>query len=175
MEPVSSTTPATAPAGPILAPVLAIDYGRTRFGLAISDSSGALAQPFATWLRINRRRDVARLRELVRQQRIACIVVGLPLHLDGTASEMSEETRGFARRLHLALGIPVHMMDERLSSWEAAQIVNEAPLGGSRSKRSKRSSKPRNNALDEVAAAVILRDFLQQQQRLQQARVSTKA
>src|SRR3981189_3695784 len=103
--------------------ILAIDYGRKRLGLALSDELGVTSRPFAVWTRINRRRDLARLRELVRQHAVHQIVVGLPLHLDGTQSEMSEEAKGFAARVEKALGIRVEMMDERLSSWAAGQIV----------------------------------------------------
>ncbi len=103
--------------------ILAIDYGKKRLGLALSDEHGVTSRPFAIWTRINRRRDLARLRELVRQHAVRRIVVGLPLHLDGTPSEMSEEAKGFAARVEKALGIRVEMMDERLSSWEAEQTV----------------------------------------------------
>src|SRR5882762_2247222 len=103
--------------------ILAIDYGKKRLGLALSDEYGVTSRPFAIWTRINRRRDLARLRDLVRQHAVRRIVVGLPLHLDGTQSEMSEEAKGFAARVEKALGIPVEMVDERLSSWEAKQTV----------------------------------------------------
>src|SRR4030088_1169977 len=102
--------------------ILAIDYGKKRLGLALSDEHGVTSRPFAIWTRINRRRDLARLRELVRQHAVRHIVVGLPLHLDGTQSEMSEEAKGFAARVEKALGIRVEMMDERMSSWGAEQI-----------------------------------------------------
>lgn len=138
--------------------ILAIDYGQKRYGLALSDESGMTSRPFATWTRINRRRDLARFRELARQQGVRRIVVGLPLHLDGSASEMSEEAKSFAARIEKALGLPVEMMDERLSSWEAKQTVSSNQLQA-RSSRSGRSHKP----LDDVAAAVILRDYLERQ------------
>src|SRR6266853_5300562 len=79
--------------------ILAIDYGKKRLGLALSDEHGVTAKPFATWTRINRRRDLARLRKLVRQQAVRRIVVGLPLHLDGTPSELSTEAKSFAARV----------------------------------------------------------------------------
>jgi putative Holliday junction resolvase len=101
--------------------ILAIDYGQKRLGLALSDEYGVTSRPFATWTRTNRRRDLARLRDLVRKERVRRIVVGLPLRLDGTPSEMSEEARAFAARVEKALGIRVEMMDERLSSWEAKE------------------------------------------------------
>ena len=103
--------------------ILAIDYGKKRLGLALSDESGATSRPFATWTRTNRRRDLARLRDLVRQQKVCRIVVGLPLHLDGMPSEMSEEVKRFSARVEKAIGIPVELMDERLSSWEAKQTI----------------------------------------------------
>src|SRR6266851_2938454 len=96
--------------------ILAIDYGQKRLGLALSDERGVTSQPFAIWTRINRRRDLARLRELVRQHAVRRIVVGLPLHLDGTPSEMSGEAEGFARRVEKALGVPVEMVAELLGS-----------------------------------------------------------
>src|SRR6266853_2710911 len=139
--------------------ILAIDYGQKRLGLALSDEHGVTSRPFAIWTRINRRRDLARLRELVRQHAVRQIVVGLPLHLDGTQSEMSAEAKGFAARVEKALGIRVEMMDERLSSWEAEQI-------SSKMKSSSRRALPdigrgaRKMLLDDVAAAIILRDYL---------------
>ena len=62
--------------------------------MALSDEHGMTSRPYGTWTRINRRRDLTRLRELVRQKGIRRIVVGLPLHLDGTPSEMSQSIRG---------------------------------------------------------------------------------
>src|ERR1035437_1527849 len=97
-------TPATSEARGV---ILAIDYGKKRLGLALSDEFGVTSRPFATWTRINRRRDLSRLRELVRQQGIRRIVVGLPLHLDGRPSEMSEEAKKFAMRVEKSLGLPV--------------------------------------------------------------------
>jgi putative Holliday junction resolvase len=141
--------------------ILAIDYGQRRLGLALSDEQGLTSRPFAIWTRINRRRDLARLRELVRQHAVRRIVIGLPLHLDGTQSEMSKEAVGFAVRVEKALGIPVAMMDERLSSWEAEQSVraNKSTASPDRA-RKQRAGGDRRPTLDDVAAAVILRDYL---------------
>jgi len=141
--------------------ILAIDYGKKRLGLALSDELGATSRPFATWTRINRRRDLARLRELVRQRGVCRIVVGLPLHLDGTPSEMSEEAGRFAARVEKALGIPVEMMDERLSSWEAHETLS-AQKSNNRARRdsSGRSETRKKTPLDDIAAAIILQDYL---------------
>jgi putative Holliday junction resolvase len=141
--------------------VLAIDYGKKRLGLALSDEFRVTARPCATWMRTNRRRDLARLREFAREQKVRLIVVGSPLRLDGTPSEMSEEARSFAGRVQKALGIPVEMMDERLSSWEARATVAAMP-SGKRARRghSESAAATRKVPLDDVAAAIILRDYL---------------
>lgn len=145
---------------------LAIDYGKKRLGLALSDENGVAATPYATWTRINRRRDLARLRDLVRQQAVRRIVVGLPLHLDGTPSEISEEAKSFATRVAKTLGIPVEMMDERLSSWEAKQTLS-AKESHPRARRnsSGRTERGRKLPLDDLAAAIILRDYLDRERR----------
>ena len=90
----ASPSPATSETTGV---ILAIDYGKKRLGLALSDESGVTSRPFATWTRTNRRRDLARLRDLVRHEAVRRIVVGLPLHLDGSPSEMSEEVKTFFR------------------------------------------------------------------------------
>jgi putative Holliday junction resolvase len=142
--------------------ILAIDYGRKRLGLALSDVGGVTSRPYATWARINRRRDLSRLRELVRQQGVRLIVVGLPLHLDGTTSEMSEEAKSFAMRVEKALGLPVEMMDERLSSWEAHETFAAVdPNQRARRSPSGRAKTNKKAPVDDVAAAIILRDYLQ--------------
>jgi putative holliday junction resolvase len=134
--------------------VLAIDYGRSRFGLALSDPLRVTARPLATWKRSNRRRDLARLRDLCREQKVSLIVVGLPLHLEGGRGEMAAEAARFAEEIRAEMGKPVELVDERLISWEAKQALGENAGGKSRSRERGR------HKLDEVAAAVILRDYL---------------
>jgi putative Holliday junction resolvase len=146
--------------------ILAIDYGQKRLGLALSDEFGVTSRPLATWTRINRRRDLTRLRELVRQKAVRRIVIGLPLHLDGTPSAMSEETKSFAARVEKALGIPVELMDERLSSWEAKETVSAMTLRKPAHRGSPgRGEGSRMVPLDDVAAAIILRDYLDRARR----------
>jgi putative Holliday junction resolvase len=134
--------------------ILGIDYGRKRLGLAISDPLRLTARPLATWIRSNLRHDLARLRRLCREQEVNLIVMGWPLQLAGTQGEMASEAGRFAERLRAELGIPVELADERLSSWEAEQMLTEMAGGKARSRHRKQ------HRLDEVAAAVILRDYL---------------
>lgn len=147
--------------------VLSIDYGRQRMGLAIAGGSARMAQPLATMERINRNEDMRRLREVVRDHGVKQIVVGLPLKLDGTLGEMAEEAERFARRVRKQIGVPVEMVDERLTSWEAERLLEETQgrflhaekSGGSR----KRKGTPQRATVDAVAAAVILNEYLERQ------------
>lgn len=141
-------------AAPHAGRVLAIDYGRRRLGLAISDPLRLTARPLATWIRSNRRHDLARLRRLCREQEVSLIVVGWPLQLAGIQGEMAAEAARFAEQVRAVLGIPADLIDERLSSWEAEQTLAEAAGGKSRLRDRKQQR------LDELAAAVILRDYL---------------
>jgi putative Holliday junction resolvase len=134
--------------------ILALDYGRKRIGLALSDELGITAAPLAVLVRKNRADDLKRLREIARKHEAKRIVIGLPLRLDGDESEMSKEVTSFARRLRRQLGLPVEMYDERLSSWQAHR---------EESLPAKRRS-PATKTKDDVAAAVILRDFLAHQE-----------
>jgi putative holliday junction resolvase len=140
--------------------VLAIDYGRKRIGLAVSDELHLTAQPLAVMKRANRREDLRRLRDICRKQGVALILVGHPLHITGEAGEMAQEAARFAARLRKELGIEVDLVDERLTSWEAAQMIAES---GSSNRRKQES-------LDDVAAAIFLREYLERNRgRLQPA------
>ncbi len=145
--------------------ILGIDYGRARIGLAIAEVDSALPRPLATLKRVNRNEDMRRLRELVREHGAGQIVVGLPLRLDGTRGEMAEEATRFAARVRKQLNLPVTMVDERLTSWEAERLLEEQ--GGhflreakATQKRGKREAA--RASVDAVAAAVILKEYLEQ-------------
>jgi putative holliday junction resolvase len=132
--------------------ILAVDYGTKRIGLALSDELGLTAQPLSTLVRVNRQNDLRRLREVCRAHGVTQIVVGHPVHMSGEAGSMAGEAARFATRLEKELGIPVELQDERLTSWEAGQTVAAT--------KSSRRRKPK--PLDDIAAAVLLRDYLEQ-------------
>jgi putative Holliday junction resolvase len=150
--------------------ILALDYGRARIGMALADAETALAQPLGTLDRINRNEDMRRLRELVREHGVRQIVVGLPLRLDGTRGDMAEEAARFGQRVHKQLGLPVEMVDERLTSWEAERLLEETQgrviHAASSKKRKKENAKP---GVDAMAAALILKEYLDRQQAVQTA------
>ncbi len=149
--------------------ILALDYGRARIGLALADGQARLARPLSTLARKNRSEDLRQLRDLVREHGVTRIVLGLPLRLDGTRGEMAEEVERFAERLRKQLGLPVDLMDERLSSWEAEALlaVKEKKISHRDFENAKKSRKKnrKENSVDAVAAAVILREFLAQRDR----------
>jgi len=131
--------------------ILAVDYGRKRIGLALSDELQLTAQPLLVLQRANRRDDLRRLRDICRKQGVARILVGHPLHMTGEAGEMAEEAARFASRLRKELGIEVDLVDERLTSWEASRLIAES---GSSSRR-------KETSIDDVAAAIFLREYLE--------------
>jgi putative Holliday junction resolvase len=147
--------------------ILGIDYGRARIGLAVADARTALARPLDTFERINRNEDIRRLRQIVRANGVNRIVVGLPLRLDGTHGEMAEEASRFAERVRKQLGLPVEMMDERLTSWEAERLLEEQAgrvlHDPAKSGHGKRKQAPPRSSVDAIAAAVILKEYLEQQ------------
>ena len=138
----------TEPARPGDGRILAIDYGRRRIGLAISDALRWTARPLATLERKGRAEQLKRLREIVREHGVSRIIVGHPLRIDGTAGGMAEETERFARRLEQALGLPVELVDERLTSWAAHDWLAAHPESG------------RGCSDDEIAAAILLEEYL---------------
>ncbi len=129
--------------------ILAIDYGRKRMGLALSDALQLTAQPLLVLARTNRRNDLRRLQEICRKHGVARILVGHPVHITGEAGEMADEAAQFAARLQKELGIEVKLVDERLTTWEAEQIV-----------AGRKSADRRKSHVDDVAAAVLLREYL---------------
>jgi putative Holliday junction resolvase len=145
--------------------ILALDYGRARIGLAIAEMEAQLPRPLLTLDRVNRNEDMRRLRELAREHCVRQIVVGLPLRLDGTRGEMAEEATRFAARLRKQLGLPVHMLDERLTSWEAERLLEEQSgrVLHEAKTHAKGGIKPTRASVDAVAAAVILKEYLEQQ------------
>jgi len=144
--------------------IMAVDYGRARIGLAIAGLEAQLPRPLLTLDRVNRNEDMRRLRELVRAHSVRRIVVGLPLRLDGTRGEMAEEATRFAARLNKQLGLPVEMIDERLSSWEAERLLEEQSgrVLHDTKHHSARERDTGRTSVDAVAAAVILKEYLEQ-------------
>src|SRR5512139_83535 len=134
--------------------VLAVDVGRRRVGLAISDPTATLARPLAT-LDVSEADRVERVaREIERlaaeDEGLDEVVVGMPRHLDGTASPQTAEVEQFVSRLAPRIPVPIVTRDERLSSREAESLLA----------RRERDWRKRKARLDAAAAAVILQEYL---------------
>ena len=146
--------------------ILALDYGRKKIGLALADAEARIAEPVETVERINRNEDMRRLREFARDNGVKQIVVGLPLRLDGAAGEMAEEAKRFAERVQKQIGLPVELVDERLTSWQAEQVLEqgfgrrithqETPRGRRKITRASEGK----YTVDAIAAMLILREYL---------------
>lgn len=136
--------------------------------MAIADGETALALPLGTLERINRNEDMRRLRELVREHGVRQIVVGLPLRLDGTRGEMAEEAARFGQRVQKQFGLPVEMVDERLTSWEAERMLEEQQGRTLHSPSGKKHRKEKERlGVDAMAAALILKEYLDRRQSAQ--------
>jgi putative Holliday junction resolvase len=131
--------------------ILAIDYGSRRMGLAVSDPLGITAQGLETLQRRNKRSDFARLERTLREHRVTEIVLGYPLRMSGAEGTQSQKVKDFAEELQQRFQLPVHLWDERLTSAEANRLLKEAEL----------STRKRTQAVDRMAAVLILQAFLQ--------------
>lgn len=132
---------------------LGVDFGEIRIGLALSDETGTLATPMRTLRRRRGKRPpLGEIEAVVRSEAVEAIVVGLPLELSGSESEWSREVRGVAEKLAERTGLPVHLVDERMTSVRAERLVR-----GSGLPLRKREEKDR---LDAAAAALILQSWL---------------
>jgi len=130
--------------------IAAIDLGARRIGIAVTDSDGLSVHPLRTIERRSPSADMQAIRDALGSRSIECLVVGLPINMDGSEGPPARHARNFAARLAQAMGIEVHLQDERLSSIEA-----EDRLRGAATRRGKKK-----HAIDAVAAAVILEEYL---------------
>ena len=107
--------------------VLALDYGRARTGVAVSDPTGLVARPLCVVERAATEAGIARLVELVREEGVERVVVGLPLTLRGEHGDQAQETERFVESLRSALDVPVESFDERFTTDLADQSGTRAP------------------------------------------------
>ncbi len=133
--------------------VVALDYGRRRIGVAVSDPTRTIASPHTT-IEASKRLEQPppALVALIDELDPAIIVVGIPLQMDGSEGEMAREARTFARAVERQTGRPVTEWDERLSTTRAEREIRSFDLPASR-KRDKGLS-------DRIAAALLLRSYL---------------
>lgn len=132
---------------------LGVDFGEVRVGLAISDETGTLASPLSTLRRRRGKRPPLKaMEELGRKHGVEAVVFGLPLELDGSESVWTREVRQVGEALARRLDVPIHFVDERLTSVRAERLVRSSGLS-----RSRREEKER---VDAGAAVLILQQWL---------------
>jgi putative Holliday junction resolvase len=131
--------------------LLGVDYGTVRVGLAVSDPDRKFSFPLQTYERKNAARDAAFFQQLVADEEIAEIVVGLPLHTDGREGQKAGEARAYGAWLHATTGLPVVHGDERFTTVQAESILWEAGLTHQRRKARR----------DQLAAQIMLQAYLE--------------
>jgi putative Holliday junction resolvase len=130
---------------------LGIDYGARRIGLSFGDEL-AVATPLPALIEADDAKRWAGLKAVVAARRIDEFVLGYPLNMDDTAGFKAKEVDAFARRLHAEFGRPIHLVDERLTSYEAESTIAKA----------KRRDVRASGIIDSRAATLILQDFFNQ-------------
>lgn len=130
---------------------LGIDYGSRRIGLSYGDAIG-VATPLPALVQAAPEQRWAALAAVIRQRLVTDLVLGYPYNMDGTAGFKAKEVDAFAARLKAEFALPVHLVDERLTSYEAESTIGKAQ------RRQVRAS----GIVDSRAATLILQDFLDQ-------------
>lgn len=129
--------------------VLGFDFGEKRIGIAVGETMLKLAHPLTTIQAEENAVKFAQIATLIQEWRPSLLVVGLPTYLDGEAHELTHLAKKFAQRLEGRFNLPVVMVDERLSSAEAAQSLKESGIHGIQQKA----------MIDQVAAQTILQSY----------------
>ena len=137
--------------------LLGLDYGSKTVGAAATDPLGLTVQPVETIVRKEEkklRRTLARIETLCREMEISAVVVGLPLNMDDTEGERAQLARQFGEAVARRTGLPVYYEDERLTTLEADEILDETGF----------ARKDRKEVSDQLAAVLILESFISREE-----------
>ncbi len=129
---------------------LAIDFGLKRLGLAVSDPKGKMAFPYRTLYKQTNEMLFQEIGNIIRQENIEAIILGLPMALNGDRTLITRQVENFSRRLKARFSLPVHLVDEALTSAEAEEKLRQANVPISK----------RKAILDQQSAVEILNSFL---------------
>lgn len=133
--------------------ILGLDYGSKTVGVAMTDALGMTVQPYKTIQREREsklRQTLSEIAEIVEQYQIEKIVMGLPLNMDDTEGDRAAKTRDFAEKLKLRVAVPIEFTDERLTTMEAEELLDQSGIPRSEQKK----------VIDQVAAQLILEQYL---------------
>ena len=131
--------------------IAALDLGRRRIGVAVTDAASMGAHPVGIVERRALKDDLEAIAAMLRDRDVSAIVVGLPLNMDGSEGPAARGARKFADQLATALGVGVELFDERLTSFEARERLADMPA----------RKGARKTGLDALAAVVILEGWMQ--------------
>ncbi len=135
---------------PSLSRILALDLGKKRIGLALSDPLRITAQGLPNLVRTNKRADLEALGEIVREQGVGLVLMGNPINMRGSEGRQSVWVREFADAIRERLGVPVQLWDERLTSVEAGRVLRQSGI----------SIEKRAAAVDRLSAVILLQSYL---------------
>lgn len=130
--------------------ILALDLGKKRIGLAVSDPLGITAQGLPNLERTNKRADLAALEALIKERQVGLILMGNPMNMRGSEGRQSAWVREFAAALEARTGVPVKLWDERLTTVEASRVLRESGI----------SIEKRAAAVDRLSAVILLQSYL---------------
>ena len=130
--------------------VMALDYGDVRIGIALSDVTRFLASGYENYTRTSLDQDCKHISDIVSNNNVKIIVIGLPINMDGSKGERVEKTYEFAEYLKKFTEARIEFLDERLTSASAEKILISADV----------SRKKRKDVLDKLSATIILQDYL---------------
>ncbi len=130
--------------------ILAVDLGKARTGIAISDVGERLASPVGTITEYVDERLLPKIADIATEQKAEMIVVGHPKNMDGSRGESAKRAEAFAAALGDLTGLPTQLWDERMTTVSAIGYLNQTDVRG----------KKRKQVVDTVAATIILQDFL---------------
>jgi len=146
--------------------IIGLDYSRRKIGVATGQTITATASPLTTIINESGQINWAKLDEIIKQWKPTCLVVGLPLNMDGSEQDTTTAAREFGLKLQQHYSINVNFMDERLSSKEASVILgydgNTSPRRKNSPGRKVKKNKRTGNDIDSVAAQLILQSWLDQ-------------
>ena len=134
--------------------LMGLDYGNVHVGVALSDELGMTAYPLEVIKRKDSnklRKTFARIEEIAREYKVDKIIIGLPLNMDDSESEISKTVIDFSENIKRRTGVPVELWDERLSTLEATDILKEAGI----------KVQDRKTYIDKIAASFILRRYME--------------
>jgi putative Holliday junction resolvase len=135
---------------PDLSRILALDLGKRRIGLAISDPLRITAQGLPNLVRTRIRDDLAALEQMVKEREVGLVLLGNPINMKGTEGRQSVWVREFAIAMEKRTGVPVKLWDERLTSVEAGRVLRSSGI----------SIEKRAAAVDRLSAVILLQSYL---------------